>query len=101
MTTTLTDTQRRWLKAQAHHLNVIVTVGQNGLTETVLAEVIGSLEHHQLMKVKVAVGDRELRDQIIEKMCKKAKATLIARVGHVAILYKPDEKEPKYPLPKK
>jgi RNA-binding protein len=87
-TASISDRQRRWLKAQSHHLKPVVSVGQAGASEPLLAELEGALAHHELLKVKVAAGDRELRHAIIEDLLKATGATLVNRIGNVAVLYR-------------
>ncbi|HBF75004.1 MAG TPA: ribosome assembly RNA-binding protein YhbY, partial [Lactobacillus sp.] len=36
--------QKRFLRAQAHHLNPIFSVGKNGLNQTWLAQLDGALQ---------------------------------------------------------
>ena len=59
--TTLSTKQKQFLKGLAHHLNPVVMLGGNGLTEGVLAEIENALNHHELIKVKVAGADRETK----------------------------------------
>lgn len=96
----LTDKQARFLKSEAHHLKPVVTVGGNGLTENVISELERSIDHHELMKVKLTVGDRELRDQTIEEICDKVDADFVARVGNIVILFRQDVRDSKFKLPK-
>ena len=51
---TLNKKQIQHLKSLAHHLNPVVMIGNNGLTEGVLAEAELALTHHELIKVKIA-----------------------------------------------
>jgi RNA-binding protein len=90
---TISPNQRRWLKASAHHLKPVVTIGQNGLTEAVLAELEIALAHHELLKVKVAAGDRELRDAMIAEMTSATAAELVQRIGNVAVIYRHNPKK--------
>jgi len=92
-TASISDRQRRWLKPQSHHLKPVVSVGQAGASEPLLAELDGALAHHELLKVKVAAGDRALRDAIIEHLLKATGATLVNRIGNVAVLYRPNPKK--------
>jgi RNA-binding protein len=89
----ITEKQKRWLKTQVHHLKPVVLVGQAGLTEAVLAELDLALEHHELLKVRVAAGDRDLRDEVIGRMAEESRATLVSRVGNVAAFYRPNPKK--------
>lgn len=84
----ITEKQKRWLKARAHHLKPVVTVGQQGLTEPVLAEIDAALAHHELLKVKISSGDRVIRDQIVESIITRSGATLVTRIGNVAALFR-------------
>lgn len=49
----LTSKQRAALKSKAHHLNPIVQVGAQGLSETVLQEIQYGLEKHELIKIQL------------------------------------------------
>jgi RNA-binding protein len=90
----VTEKQRRWLKAQAHHLKPVVLVGQSGVTQGVLAELDGALAHHELLKTKIAAGDRELRDACIAELLAGTGALLVHRIGNVAVLFRANPKKP-------
>lgn len=62
----LSTKQKQHLKGLAHNLKPVVLMGANGLTEAVLAEIEIALDHHELIKVKVASEDRETKNLIIE-----------------------------------
>ena len=62
MSTELTAAQTRFLRGQAHGLKAILQVGGKGITDALLAEIDGALEHHELIKIKVAGEDRDARD---------------------------------------
>ena len=61
----LTGKQRRALRALGHHLEPVVLVGQNGITDGVVAAVDQALHDHELIKVKLNPdhidAQRELR----------------------------------------
>src|SRR3546814_13121147 len=79
----------------------MLQVGGKGLTDAVVAEVASALEHHELIKVKVAATDREARDALIEELAARADAVLVQRIGHVAILYRPNEEWRRIVLPRR
>ncbi|MCL0340909.1 YhbY family RNA-binding protein, partial [Escherichia coli] len=54
----LSTKQKQHLKGLAHPLKPVVMLGNNGLTEGVLAEIEQALGHHELIKVKIASEDR-------------------------------------------
>ena len=84
----LKETQKKRLKGLAHALKPVVMIGQHGLKDSILEELITALEYHQLIKVKISVGDREARDRIIQQLLSHAeKATLIQQIGNMAVFY--------------
>ena len=91
---TLSESQKKYLRGRGHQLKPIITVGNAGLSESVLAEFESTLAHHELIKVKVRTGDREVRDEMISQLCDTHSATLVQRIGNVALLYRanPDKK---------
>lgn len=92
----LNEHQKRWLKKQVHHLKPVVSLGQAGLTEAVLAEIELALDYHELIKVKIAAAEREQRDAIILTIEERTRSDLIDRIGHIAAFFRanPGKKEP-------
>jgi len=80
----------RQLRAQAHSLKPVVTIAGKGLAPSVLEELDRALNDHELIKVKVAVGDREQRDAMIGELCTQSDAYLVQRVGNIATLLRPN-----------
>mgnify|MGYP003573624135 CR=1 FL=1 len=89
----ITEKQSRWLKKQVHHLRPVVTLGQAGLTEAVLNEIEIALDHHELIKVKVNAGDRDLRDAAIEMIAARTGSDLINRIGNTAAFFRANRKK--------
>ena len=73
-------------RAIAHKLHPIVTVGGQGLTEGIQSELDRALAVHELVKVRVNVGDREARDTIIKSLTETSAAELVQKIGHTATL---------------
>ena len=95
----LTDAQRRHLRGLAHHLKPVVLMGQQGLKDSVLAEIDGALTHHELVKVKVAAEDRDDRAGIIAAIVASTGADLVQTIGHMAVLFRRNPKKPRVALP--
>lgn len=95
----LRESQKKYLRGLGHRLKPTIMVGDAGLTEALLAEFLSTLEHHELIKVKVRAGDRESRDAIINEICNKGGAALIQRIGNVALLYRQNTEKSKIKLP--
>ena len=94
---TLSEAQKKYLRGRGHQLKPLIMIGDAGLSESVLSEFESTLAHHELIKVKVRAGDRSARDAIIEKLSAEHGATLVQRIGNVALLYRanPDKKPEK------
>ena len=88
----LSEVQKRHLRKLAHNLKPVIIVGNAGFTEGVANELELTLEHHELIKVRVNAADREERDAIIAQICKTASCDLVQRIGHIAILYRAAKK---------
>ncbi len=97
----ITAAQKRFLRSKAHHLKPVVMVGQHGLSENVMHEINLALDVHELIKVKLSVGDREEKRKILGEVISNSKAELIQSIGHVAVLFRRNHKKPKIKLPKK
>ena len=95
----LTTKQRQFLKGLAHHLSPVVMLGGNGLTEGVLAEIDNALNHHELIKVKIAGADREVKQLFIDAIVRETNAVNVQTIGHVLVLYRQSD-DKKITLPK-
>ena len=91
----LTESQKKFLRGRGHALKPLIMVGDAGLSESLLAEFESTIRHHELIKVRVRVGDRDARDAIINQLCRDSAAVLVHRIGNVALLYRANpEKKP-------
>ena len=83
MPTVLAASQKRYLRTLAHPLKPVLQVGAKGVSPSLLSELDGALEHHELIKVRVVAADRETRDVWIDALLEGSDATLVQRVGHI------------------
>lgn len=96
----LTSKQRRHLRALAHHLDPVATVGVNGLSGPVITKVIEELEHHELIKVKISPDAPQDKAESAGALADRSGSELVQVIGHIAVLYKPRAKKPSIRLPK-
>ena len=89
---TLSNTDKRELKAKAHKLKPVVLIGSNGLTDSVRAEIDSSLLAHELIKIKISTQDREALKEISNEICEKVNAELVQSIGHVIVIYRKNDK---------
>ncbi len=99
MNTTLSLTQKKYLRSLGHDLKPVLMVGNAGVTEAVVREAMVALGAHELVKVRVRVGEREARDAAIESLVEATGATLVQRIGHTAVLYRRHPERPGIILP--
>lgn len=92
--------QRQYLKGLAHDLNPVVMIGDKGVTEAIIKEVITSLNAHEIIKIRVFGDDRQARIDMIDDLCNKTGACLVQHIGKLLVLYRPGEVA-KIVLPKK
>jgi len=97
---TLSEPQKKYLRGLGHALSPIVMVGDSGLSDTIIAELNICLDHHELVKIRVKVGDRKNRDDIIAKLCTDGSAALVQRTGNMALLYRENPEKKKIRLPR-
>lgn len=85
---TLTPEQRRTHRAEAHHLEPVVLIGDDGLTPAVLNEVDRALNAHGLIKVRVFSDDRLQRHAILGRLTDELDAAAVQHVGKLLVLWR-------------
>lgn len=89
---------RAHLRSLAHHLEPVLQIGHDGLTESVLEQAQVLLERHELIKVKVAQGYEGDRRELARELAAALTADLTQTIGRVVVLYRPrKKKDPKRP----
>lgn len=83
----LTNTQRNYLRRQAHDLRATVQLGKNGLTPAFIASVEQELNARELIKVKL-MDFRDQKEEIIDELCEALDATPVTIIGNTAIVYR-------------
>lgn len=80
--------QKRFLRAQANHLQPIFAVGKEGLTKQWLAQLAGALDRRELIKVNILqnadVTTAELKDFIEQN----TDIQVVQSIGRVLVLFK-------------
>jgi putative YhbY family RNA-binding protein len=91
---TLSSAERRALRAKAHHLHAVVSIGQHGLTPSVLHEIDVNLMAHELIKIRVFSDARADRDAMLERICGELGAAPVQHLGKLLIVWRAAPKEP-------
>ena len=95
----LNKKQIQHLRGVAHPLKPVVLLGNNGLTEAVVAEIDYALNHHELIKVKIPTDDKETKALIVEAICRETKSIQVQVIGKTLVIYRKSE-ENKIRIPK-
>lgn len=95
----LTGKQKRFLRAQAHHLDPIFQVGKGGSNEHLIRHVSEALERRELIKVSVLNNCLEDPRDIAEEISAGAKAELVQVIGKTIVLYKESKDHKTIELP--
>ncbi|MDH4275571.1 MAG: ribosome assembly RNA-binding protein YhbY [Gammaproteobacteria bacterium] len=88
----LTSSQVRHLRGLAHKLKPVVSVGQAGASEAVALELDAALEHHELLKVKIHTGERDVMHQIAAALAQRTGAQVVQTIGRVVVMYRAAQK---------
>ncbi len=89
----------RFLKTLCHQLSPVVRIGQKGVTESVQSELEIALAHHELIKIKVGMADRDERRSTIAALAEKSESYVIQQVGQVAVLFRRNHEKPVIEFP--
>ena len=91
----LTIPQRKEHRAQAHHLDPVVMIGNDGLTPAVQKEIDAALNAHGLIKVRVQGDDRLQREAMFQALADELGAAPIQHIGKLLVLWRPKVKKEK------
>ena len=85
----LSSAERKDKRAEAHHLEPVVMIGNAGATPAVVREVDAALRAHGLVKVRVAIDDRAAREATFLALADELGAAPIQHIGKLVVLWRP------------
>lgn len=85
----LTPAQRKLHRSEAHHLDPVVMVGNDGLTPAVIKEAEMALNAHGLIKIRVLGDDRAAREEMFISLADQLNAAPIQHIGKLLLLWRP------------
>jgi RNA-binding protein len=91
----LSPAQRKVHRADAHHLDPVVMIGNDGLTAAVTKETDMALNAHGLIKIRVLGDDRPAREEMFQKLADELNAAPIQHIGKLLVLWRPQPKKVK------
>ncbi len=90
----------RYLRGLGHHLNPVLQIGKEGVTDEVVAALEAQLKAHELVKVKVGTEAPIDRKEAGPELAERAGAFLAQILGRTLLLYKRHPNKPKIELPR-
>lgn len=95
----LTGKQKRFLRAEAHHLTPIFQVGKGGVNENMLTQIKEALEVRELIKVQILQNNLDDKHEVAEELAAGTGAELVQLIGHTVVLYKESRENKTIKLP--
>jgi RNA-binding protein len=86
---------RKVHRAEAHHLDPVVMIGNEGLTPAVKKEIGAALKAHGLIKVRVLGDDRDQREEMYNVLADELGAAQIQHIGKLLVLWRPKPQKEK------
>jgi RNA-binding protein len=95
----MTGKQRRFLRGLGHHLDPIVQVGKEGLTEGLVAALDAALLQHELVKIKLGEAAGSDREALGAALAESAGGELVQVLGRTVLVYRRRVDDPGIELP--
>lgn len=94
----LTGKQIRFLRGLGHHLEPVVRVGKEQVSEKLLASTEEALKSHELIKVRIQEGCDLDRREVAVGLAEGTGSAVVQVLGKTFLLYRPSD-QPKISLP--
>jgi RNA-binding protein len=88
----LTGKQVRYLRSLGHHLQPVVMIGKEEISERVIASVEEALQSHELIKVKMQEGCITPRAEVADALAQSTGAQIAQVLGRTILLYRSSDK---------
>lgn len=83
----LSSGQRKELRSKAHHLDPVVIIGNNGITESLIRSIDSALDAHELIKIRFN-DHKKQKKAMTDQIAQDTSSVAAGIIGHVAILYR-------------
>ena len=95
----MTGKQRRYLRGLGHHLEPVVQVGKEGISEGLVAALDVALETHELVKVKLGESAGADRKTLGAAVAEAVGGELVQVLGRTVLVYRRRKIDPELTLP--
>ena len=83
--------QIRFLRGLGHHLQPVVMIGKEGISESLEKAVNEALDSHELIKLKIQEGCLEDRHDVAKQLVETTGAALVQVLGKTILLFRAAE----------
>ena len=80
--------QKRFLRAQANHLQPIFAVGKEGLTQNWVDQLDGALDRRELIKVNILQNSDVTPKEVQHSIESQTEIQVVQIIGRVLVLFK-------------
>ena len=80
--------ERAELRAEAHHLDPLVHVGQHGLTPSLISALDDALRARELVKVKLRTSEDVKPKDVANSLAIATDSTVVQVIGRTATLFR-------------
>ena len=96
----LNSLQRSYLKSMAHHLEPMIYIGKNGLTDGTIQAIDTALSANELIKIKFREFKND-KQKLADKITTETLSLIVGIIGHTLIIFKqnPNPEKQEYRLP--
>ena len=88
---TLTGKQKRYLRAEAHHLTPIVQIGKGGLTNEIKTSIRKALDARELIKVAI-LQNSDADIYVVPEEIEEMSFDVVQTIGRILVVFKVAEK---------
>lgn len=89
----LTGKQAKYLRSLAHHLDPVVLIGKQGVTEGIAQQASCSLEAHELIKCGLQDGCLLSAREAADELAERVGAECVQVIGHRFSIYRESSKK--------
>ncbi|MBR6329861.1 MAG: YhbY family RNA-binding protein [Lachnospiraceae bacterium] len=95
----MTSKQRAFLKSKAMNIDAIFQIGKGEITPELTQSVEDALTARELIKLSVLKNCMADLGELAQTLAERTHSQVVQVIGRKIVLFKPDPKNTKYPLP--
>ncbi|HCK76592.1 MAG TPA: ribosome assembly RNA-binding protein YhbY [Gammaproteobacteria bacterium] len=84
----LSGKQIKHLRALAHHLKPVVTIGVSGVTPAVASELEYALISHELVKIRLPSLPKNQKRALLERVCSMTDSDPVQLIGRIGVAFR-------------